>query len=462
MVYQGGVRTEGTPMKTSPILLAVIFATGAGAVADVIHLKDGATIEGTVKKAPDGWMVTMPGGKVMQLPTDSVKSIDLTGSPAASPRAADDRLASLRRSVDYVPDIHQIIERYQRFIDQNAGMPAAAEARADLVQWQDRLARGLVKVGNKWITPEERSAMQERTIAAADDIRKLLRSGRLNEADAALNKALAADPQSPTLLFLRGLLLYRQEQIVPARKTFETANSLLPDHAPTLNNLAVVYFRQNQIAAALNLYDQAMLASPQNREILNNVAEALYAMPDEQRNTPVAQKAARHFAEQDLDLARKLEKEGLYRWGAQWVDARQIERLRAAEKEILDKLDGLSAEFDATKVRIANIDREIEDNDRAMRRLEATTYARDLNGNFVYVPLPSSYYELQRDGEKLKRERLEQYARLDALRDQAKSVRQQLPIPRYTGMQRVIDVEGAPVMFSVSTTQPTAGAATQP
>src|SRR6266545_3873945 len=197
--------------------------------ADLVHLKNGTTLNGVVKKTPEGWTVTSSDGKVTAVSSDAVKSISFIGRGALN--KADDKLASLRRAVENVSDLKQIIERYKHFIATNPD--AADEARRDLALWQDRLDRGLVKIGNEWVTPQQRDQLQEQSIAAVDDIRKLIKAGRLNEAEPALQKALVNSPQNPALLFLKGLLLYRQDQLLNSRKAFEAAKQQLSDHGPT-------------------------------------------------------------------------------------------------------------------------------------------------------------------------------------------------------------------------------------
>jgi len=304
------------------------------------------------------------------------------------------------------------------------------------------------------VTPRQRTELQEKAFRQADGARKLLKAGKLAEAESAINQALMDDPQNAAALYLRGLLQFRQEQIPAARRSFEQVNTLVPNHAPTLNNLAVILVRQNQFVAALNMYDQAMQASPRNREVLNNVAELLYNMPDEQRGTPVAQKVLRRFNEQDTDLARALAEQGLHRWGSTWVTSEQLDQLKEAERQAKDKLDALSAEFDAVKVRISNIDRDVEENERSMRRLEATSYIRDLNGNIWQTALPPTYGEMQNDNRKLARERDEQFAKLARLREDARAVNRDLPIPKYTGIQRMMDENFAPIQTPGPATQP--------
>jgi tetratricopeptide (TPR) repeat protein len=251
---------------------------------------------------------------------------------------------------------------------------------------------------------------------------------------------------------------------MPARRSFEIVNTLVPNHAPTLNNLAVILSKQNQHPAALNTYDQAMVVSPKNKDALNNVAEAIYGMPDNVRGTPVWNRALRRFTEQDEDLARELEKNGIHRWGATWVTSDQLEQLKQAEREAKDKLDQLAAEFDAVKVRISNIDREIDENERAMRRLETSAYVRDINGQIWQTALPPIYGELQDDNRKLQTERQQQFVQLDRLREQAKAVNRNLPVPKYTGIQRLMDESHAPVIgpAPVPTTAPATTQTTAP
>jgi Tfp pilus assembly protein PilF len=432
-------------MKVHAFVIALIVA--APAMGDIVHLTDGTKLQGDVKKSPVGYIVTLPGGKMRVIPTDQVKTIELPAPAATMPAdSARQKLASMRRSVEYIDDVAKIVERYQRFIEQMIGTAVEADARQDLALWQQRQQNGLVKVGARWVTPAEKEQIREKAIEQSRAARLALKQGRLAEAESLVNQVLSDDPQNPTALYLRGVLQFRQDQLIPARKSFETVNALVANHGPTLNNLGVILARQNQFSPALTFYDQAMMASPRNRDILNNVAEMIYGMPDEARNTTVAARALRRFNEQDEDLVKILSKEGLHRWGATWVTTEQLEQLRRAEREAKDKLDALAAEFDAVKVRISNVDREIEENERAMRRMEAGAYVRDINGTIHQTVLPPLYSELQNDSAKLQRERTEQFARLESLREKAKAVDRELPVPKYSGIQRLMDESNAPVV----------------
>ncbi len=201
---------------TRCLLLVTLLALAMPAGADVVHLKNGTILEGTVKKSPQGWTITNSDGKVTTVPADQVQSIALVGGPSSASNATD-LLASLRRAVANISDVKQIVQKYENFIAQNASTPAANEARKDVATWQDRLDRGMVKVGDRWVTPAERDALKEKSIAQIDHIRQLIKTDRIDEAEPLLIKALTADPQNPSLQFLKGLVLYHQRQIVPAQ-----------------------------------------------------------------------------------------------------------------------------------------------------------------------------------------------------------------------------------------------------
>lgn len=423
------------------VVLLALAATPAG--AEVLRLKDGTSVEGTVKRTEGGYDVTDGAGTVVHIDSDRVQRIDLTTRPVGNVEAQQ-RLASLRRSVENQSDVNAIIDQFSRFIDQNRSSPAAQDAEHDLAGWRERRAKGMVKVGAQWVSAEERRALLDRVGGIVDQARQALADARLKEAEAYVQQALDVDPNNAGAAYLRGVMLYHLDQLQPARKALDTSASSLKDHAPTLNNIAVILWRQNQQMGALNFYLQAMAASPGTRGVLDNVAEALNALPDKERQFPLAKKAARVFADQDTDLQRRMAAAGFYRWGSGWVDKARYEKLQAIEKEIKAKIDDLSTQYDATKKKVDQIDTDMDDDLKRMRLLEQTSVAVDANGNVFQLPLPPRYFELQRDVRQLSTDRADYVAKLDGLRTQARRVQQQMPTPRFTGQQRMMGAEGTP------------------
>jgi tetratricopeptide (TPR) repeat protein len=434
----------------SPALAACALATTLALFistpirADTVVLQNGTRLEGELERTEDGYNVTTPDGKTVKVASSQIKSVEI--KPQTTPDDAKKRLESLRRSVENMSDLKLIIGRYNEYLRRFVGTDVADDALDDLKLWEDRLAKHMTKSGGKWVTPEELGVIQEEAQVAAQKARDLIAQGRLREAGPLLDLALRQDARSPPALYLRGVMLYRQEQLGQARKAFDTVSQLVPDHGPTLNNLAVILWRQEQHAGALKSYDAAMIASAADDRILSNVAEALHALPKELRDSAATKKVVVHFQEREDALRKKMEKRGLYRWGATWVRGEELDRLQDIEREIEGKIQDLEAEFDTAQGKIERIDQEIADTQRSIRRIEATSYSRDASGRMTKLAYPRIYYELLRDMEVLKRDRADQVALMDKLRREAKAEKQRLPVPRYTGIQRIIETEGTPLI----------------
>jgi tetratricopeptide (TPR) repeat protein len=439
----------------------LVFACASLACGDIVHLRDGSAVEGDVKKSPGGWTVTGADGSSRRVEADDVASIELRSgaSGAAATQAADAKLYSLRRSVEMVNDPARAIERYEQFLATHAGTPAGEEAARDLVTWNHRRAHKLVRAGTEWVTPAERIAIQEKAIIAADEARRLIRAGDVEAAEAAITAALRDDPQNPAALYLRGLLHFQQNQLAAARKSWETVNTLVPNHVATLNNLAVVSWRQNNYPAALKWYDQAMAAAPLDVLVLDNVAEALHAIPPEQRDSTVVQRTLKRFTEQDTMLQKQMAERGLFRWGPQWVDRARLDELKVAAAAHQKQLDEMAREFDEAKERVEKLDAEIDANERSMRQIEANSWIIDRTGRRTQQRLPGIYYELQRDNDTLRRTRIDELAQLDQLRESAKRTQSEAPAPEFTGVQELIETDGTPIAIP---DDPTSRATTAP
>jgi tetratricopeptide (TPR) repeat protein len=436
------------------VALGVLFwivAVGAGiaalpARAELVRMKDGSTLEGSVKHTEDGYDVTLAGGKVVHVDAEKVQSIDI-GTKAPGAGEAESRLNSLRRSVENSTDIKAVLEKYARFIEQNKDTAVGREAAQDVATWKDRQSRGLVKVGPNWVTPAERDAMLSKSVETCEQARGLMKEGRQRDAEALIQQVLDVDPNHPAALYLRGIILYRQDQLPQARKAFEAVSAKLKDHGPTFNNEAVVFWKQNQQLQALNLYIQAMQSSPVDRDILNNVAEALNGLPQSMRGSTPAQKCFKLFTEQDTQLQDEMSKAGWYRWGSTWVDKSQLARLQELDKQVQAKLNEMSTEFDETRKKVSQIEGDIEDNNRRMRSIENSSYNRDpITGRIYRTQLPRRYYDLEDDNRKLGADHAALVQKLDELRAAAKQAQQQIPTPRFMMVQQLIGVEGAPLL----------------
>ena len=427
-------------------------------LADTVYLKDGTKLEGNLKHTDTGWTISQ-NGQTTNITTDQVQSIELTPPKDATPKAAAERLESLRRSVENLDDLSEIILRYHRFIDQINEPAAIASAKSNLQTWQDRSDQKMVKVGRKWILPGDRDKLIEEALGLAEQGRQLMKQGRTKEAEPLLIAALDDDPQNVPALYLLGLLRYQQQQFLAARKSLDVVILLVPNHAPTLNNLAVVQWRQRQYIPALLSYDGAMLARPVNKTILDNVAVALALLPLEYHNSPITKRETRRFNEQDKLLAEQLAPSGLHRHGAEWISDADFQKLQDQDKSRQATLDAMAVDFDKAKDRLTQLDQNIQDTESQMHRIEASSYLRDpTTGVLIRLAYPSVYYDLEKDDKRQHAERDEQVKKMDALQLNARAVQQPAAGEKTLDTQQMIGPEGTPLAMLPPTSQP----ATQP
>ena len=442
-MMRDSVRTVRT-LLAAAVVAAGVAAPAPPAAADVIRLKDGGSYEGDIRPHPDGWVVTEPDGRRIVVTRDRVAGLEAKPNKAV-PAVVEQRLASLRRAADAMPDARQVIDRYRTFLQQYAGTQTAELARADLKVWQDRVDRGLTKVGDKWVTDDERRALLERSYDTAERAMELLRGGRANEAAPLLERSLAENPQNAAAWYLKGLLLIKQDKATDARKAFEQASALAPDHAATHNNLAVVQWRQNQHVSALLSYEKALLAAPLHRTVLDNMAEALATLPENLRTGTHVGRVVRHFNDQDLLLQQQMAGQGLHRWGSSWVPKAELDKLQAAERVVRARVDQLEVEYHNVGRRIDRLTDDIRSAEQTVKRMEQDSVGYDSNGRLVRYPLPPSYYEFLRDLGNMKAEQQQRTGEQEQMRREARRLVQTLPTPRYAGVQRAIDWEGTPI-----------------
>lgn len=430
------------------LVMPLVGVMAVATWADVIRLQDGQVIEGELKRNDRGWTVLLPDGGRIEVAAEQVQRVELKPSRGEGPRGealALQRLESLRKSVESSGDLAWITGRYQEFLAQYTNTLAAEKAAADLERWRDRSEKGLVRLGDQWVTPDRRDELQIEATAQAAEARQLIKVGQTAKGRELLTQALRTDPQNVTALYLIALLDYEKDDLSKARKALETAQAQAKDHPATLNNLAVVAWRQKRTLDALALYDQAMAAAPEDERILQNVAEALHALPRDQQSAPIAQRAHRRFQGQDRKLQEEQEKLGRFRWGSQYVAKEEYDSLKAREQEIQRKLDGMATQFDDVEGALAAIDDQLASNEQTLRQIQANSYTRTWEGFLYRTPLPSIYYEILRENERLRRDRAGAVTELERLRTQARQIQQELPRPQFTGVQTPIGVEGTPL-----------------
>ena len=390
-------------MKRVVFVIGLLLASIAAADV-VVTLNDGSTLQGTFKRTPDGYLVTTVDGAEHLVPFDQVKGFK-TVNGASNPQMGGTALDSLRRATANLNDLSQIISRYKTFIAQNPGSPAAADAEKDLAQWQDRADKKLVKAGADWVTPEQLTQLKAASRETATRTVPMISGGKLAEASAEIDKGLAIAPTDADLLYLKGIILFKQAQVAPARNAFRAAVPSAPQHGPLHNNLAVTLAKGRDTIPALAEFEKAMGALPANQTILDNVAETLHTLTPASQKNEVVRRVVELFKSQDAALQQKMAASGLYRWGSKWIAKAEYDAIQAKVKEQKDRLDAIKKQFEENKKRLLQIDEQMRNNVRRMAQLTENNIVMDAKGQPVQVPPPAEYFDKQREQAQLTTER---------------------------------------------------------
>jgi predicted nuclease with TOPRIM domain len=149
----------------------------------------------------------------------------------------------------------------------------------------------------------------------------------------------------------------------------------------------------------------------------------------------------------------------LYRWGATYVPAAQMDELKKAQEKIKEKLNALAQDYERLGDRVREIDSRIDTNNRSITRINNDSQRVDPNGRVITLRPPSIYYELKRENDSLRDERVSVLNKMEGFQEKALRVQQDTPIPQFTGAQKMIEVEGTPLAVGGKAGK---GAATQP
>jgi hypothetical protein len=136
---------------------------------------------------------------------------------------------------------------------------------------------------------------------------------------------------------------------------------------------------------------------------------------------------------------------GLYRWGSDWLNQKEYDKVQAQQKAVQDKIDAMQKDFDGLKAAMLKIDRDIVGDQQVMQSmLSASVQSDPYSGRTYSLPLPQRYYDLQRDVANLKSQKVLDQKQLEDLQKFAVQQKQLMPQEKYTGVFKPFDVEGMP------------------
>lgn len=338
-------------------MAALTLALASPAFADLIELRDGRKISGTMNRQGDAMVIRAEDGQVITVKPADIMKVTLTStvSPAEAAEAQWTRIAPSLKSAD---DLQVVIDTLQKFIEQHPESPRAQEARNQVGIYQMLASNNAVKFRGQWMPRAQIEVKLKQWAEAARPALDYYRQGRLKEAIDAARTALAADEQNPDALTIAGLAAYRANTLLPARSFFATLAESDPSSLLAHNNLAVISWQQKLHAEALLHYARALQVSAQNRLLLDNIAEAVNTYPGDRNGAPY-KTLMRQYEPAETRAQADMAIKGLQRWGSTWVTREHFERLSKNRNTIQDHMARLDAQFRSTSEALAGIDSQI-------------------------------------------------------------------------------------------------------
>lgn len=348
---------------TKQIWAIILFGISATHLAaDSITLTDGRVIEGIISHQGNDVVITQPGGTTITVSQSDIAKVSLTGNvtPAQIAEAEWTRLGPAIRNATTLDQILANIDSFlQRFGDQ----PIAADVRKIRDEYNKAREQNYVKLGSRWVSPDEAGLIRSKSAEATQNALKLYRDGRPTDAVNQAKAALALDDQNVQALNIQALALLRMNQPGAARPLFAQAAEVDPANLLALNNLSVVLFSLNRDTEALFYYGRALAAAPENRMLLDNIAEALNAY-DGTKGLPAYTDLINRTAQAETRLAAQMAQKGLYRYGSSWVTQEQHDRLAKNMQALKDALAQIEANYTATMTTVMASQKELKDVDR--------------------------------------------------------------------------------------------------
>jgi tetratricopeptide (TPR) repeat protein len=362
-----------------------------------------------------------------------------------SEATAASRLTLLQRSAERESDPARIIQRYETFVRQHRGTDAARQAEVELAIWRERRDNGHVRVRDRWLDGAALQAQFEKDLLTIDAIRSAMDQSLYAPAAQLLVQALTDQPDNVSFQYLDGVLSLRAGDTNTARRRFGQVLQLLPDHAPSLNNVAVILVKQNRLIPAADSLEKAMRAAPGRAELIDNAVELVTLASGESRNTTLT-RFRRTLEPQELALQQQRDEQGLFRWGSGWVDRATLDSLRAAELAFAQRVLEVDRQFNEAQQRIGRNQESIRLSENLMRRIEQASYVRDSQGNIRRLPLPDSYWQAERDVQQYEQRIAEDVRAQEDLRAQLASLEKERPKPSFRGSLTPVGPEGVPLM----------------
>lgn len=419
------------PPAAALLLLLAICASQVA--ADTLVLKDGTTVEGQVSKTGARYGVITDAG-IQWFDQDQVERVELDPLKTVD---ADTRAAYLAVKAEAARQEApaEAIALWEKYIADHPAGPLLETARGEILAWQKALALGLVPWAGKRVRPEERDLAQRKAVELIDTGLRQVTDGKFAEARKTLDQAARLWPNHPTVDFYSAEVLRNSRQPLDAAKRLVNVLQEMPEHLPSLNNLACLCSQLTDYRSAVVFLARALRKAPYHETVVDNAWEVLHLIDSvKQGNIPrpdllkISKDDLAVLTEACAAQESRMARQDRYRWGSTWIARTQLEDHLAARKAVEQKIAEMQKEMERLNAQIADVD----------LRIEAANRTRDAN---MQAGSGSGVIVIQRQIRELQAERaplVDAKARLQA---QARDLVKNRPEPQWSSKTTMLPIE---------------------
>lgn len=138
------------------------------------------------------------------------------------------------------------------------------------------------------------------------DVSTLIRSGKLVQAQAMVDRAIASKPRDPQMRFFKGVIQRDSGRLADAINTFTKLTEDYPELPEPYNNLAVIYAGLSQFDKARTALEQAIRTNPSYATAHENLGDVYAKLASQAYNKALQIDASNTAVQPKLALIREL------------------------------------------------------------------------------------------------------------------------------------------------------------
>ena len=259
--------------------------------AEFLDFKDGKVslrkLNGNVIKVPITRMCDEDQAYVTKRSAASNSAPAIT-TAAKSPPIGKQTFAQLVQSANHSNKATEVLRLYKRFLQDKSITEADRKAaESQLLTWEERANKKMLRVGLRWLTPTEANDHNLQAQQLIIEAIRLIKAGKLNEAIPKCKKASRIDEDNIQADFLLGLgYAILGHDAKKARSHFAECVRRDPLHVSALNNLALSEVRLERYSKALSHWQTAMEVDSATHEVIQNMGRLLHLSKQSRLNVP--------------------------------------------------------------------------------------------------------------------------------------------------------------------------------